>query len=326
MSLSLPLKYIYIYIYLVKNLTYIYISHYLHWIHFSIFFFFCFVSFLQHTGGHLTTLLVTTAVTIKVASEFARFYWWTWFFLILSILAYPILMLAYTSQTWFDFGVPGDALQQFWISQVGFSFGTTWLCIICVSTIVGLMDIGIKGYWRHFQTTFAHLVQEAESKGTVWSFSSGLPEQDSLAVQEEGSFVQSSQNISKDPFIQLDRLDDALWSLEKSGQLVIPGPSLPSFDGVESNNPLLNGAGKGGGAGALATRDDRSSSQIELSMAAGKKNEDGVTGRNEKKNNEMKRKTSVLERATANNGMSMDHHTAHEGAHSFRQQISASEQ
>jgi hypothetical protein len=273
-----------------------------------------------YMGGHLTTLLVTTAVTIKVASEFARFYWWTWFFLIMSILAYPVLMLAYTSQTWFDFGVPGDALQQFWVSQVGFSFGTTWLSIICVSTIVGLMDVGIKGYWRHFQTTFAHLVQEAESKGTVWLFSSGLPTQDSLAVQEEGkSQVQPSQ-ISKDPFIQLDRLNDALWSLEKSGQLVIPGPSLPSFDGGDnSENALLGGAA---GDEGLSSRDDRSSSQIELSLAAGKKNEDGLTGRN----SEVKRKTSVLERATANNGMSMDHHAAHEGANSFRQQISASEQ
>ena len=59
-----------------------------------------------------------------------------------------------------------------------------------------------------------------------------------------------------------------------------------------------------------------------MSLAAGKKNEDGLTGRN----SEVKRKTSVLERATANNGMSMDHHAAHEGANSFRQQISASEQ
>ena len=181
----------------------------------------------------------------------------------MSILAYPVLMLAYTSQTWFDFGVPGDALQQFWVSQVGFSFGTTWLCIICVSTIVGLMDVGIKGYWRHFQTTFAHLVQEAESKGTVWSFSSGLPTQDSLAVQEEGSSQVQPSQISKDPFIQLDRLNDALWSLEKSGQLVIPGPSLPSFDGGDnSENALLGGAA---GDGGLSSRDDRSSSQIEVS-------------------------------------------------------------
>ena len=121
----------------------------------------------------------------------------------------------------------------------------------------------IKGYWRHFQTTFAHLVQEAESKGTVWSFSSGLPTQDSLAVQEEGSSQVQPPQILKDPFIQLDRLNDALWSLEKSGQLVIPGPSLPSFDGGDnSENALLGGAA---GDGGLSSRDDRSSSQIEVS-------------------------------------------------------------
>jgi hypothetical protein len=63
-------------------------------------------------GGHLTTLLLTIAVTVKVCSEFARFYWWTMFFLVISILAYPVLMFAYTAQYSYSFGVSGDALQQ----------------------------------------------------------------------------------------------------------------------------------------------------------------------------------------------------------------------
>ena len=81
-------------------------------------------------------------------------------------------------------------------------------------------------------------------------------------MQEEGKSQVQPQQISKDPFIQLDRLNDALWSLEKSGQLVIPGPSLPSFDGGDNENALL---GDAAGDGGLSSRDDRSSSQIEVS-------------------------------------------------------------
>jgi len=121
-------------------------------------------------GGHLTTLLVTLAVHTKVCSEYARWYWWTFFFVVISYLAYPVLMAAYTSQTEFGFWVAGDALQQFQITQVGFAYGTTWYMMLLLISIVLLLDISVKSYVRRFQTTFSHLVQEAESKSILFRF------------------------------------------------------------------------------------------------------------------------------------------------------------
>jgi hypothetical protein len=120
-------------------------------------------------GGHLTTLLLTIAVTVKVCSEFARFYWWTMFFLVISILAYPVLMFAYTAQYSYSFGVSGDALQ-----QVSSARGT-WHRV----KTRGLLDawtLGRLDAWTH-ATSFLFplspraqysVAQVAFSYGTTW--------------------------------------------------------------------------------------------------------------------------------------------------------------
>ena len=184
----------------------------------------CTVGQTTFMGGNLTTLLLTIAVTVKVCSEFARFYWWTFFFLLISILAYPVLMLAYTAQISFNFGVTGDALQQYQVAARGFTYGTTWIGILGVVGIVGLMDLGIKNYYRRFHTTFDHLVQEAEASGTPIQYSASTNSETSLlAQQEDGGATVAVVADRTDPFVMLDLLDEELWNLEKAGKLIIPG-------------------------------------------------------------------------------------------------------
>lgn len=232
-------------------------------------------------GGNLTTLFLTIAVSVKVISEFARFYWWTIILLILSMLSYPVLMSAYTAQTTMEFGVSGDALQQYQVSQVSFSYGTTWIGILGVVGIVMLIDVLVKQYYRRFQTTFTHLVQEAESGGKPLHFKTTNKGSHGTLL-EEGKFNDDPVPQSKDPFVILDYLDDQLWKLEKSGLLTIPGPKLPTFpsdDGI--TNPTYD------------RRDHEKS--MELTSAASKNG-------SSKTDKSVNRRLSAQERSAANNG------------------------
>jgi magnesium-transporting ATPase (P-type) len=276
-------------------------------------------------GGHLTTLLLTIAVTVKVCSEFARFYWWTMFFLVISILAYPVLMFAYTAQYSYSFGVSGDALQQYSVAQVAFSYGTTWISILGVVGIVLLIDIAIKNYYRYFKTSFDHLVQEAESNAHPVMYTTDRTEYRNNANNGMASDIEAAnKEDDQDPFVVLDRLDEELWALEKSGHLVIPGPKLPTFKDEPSGGSVQ--------ATRNPTHDNRArNDSVELTEAGGKKN--AVAGGKTEGKTEGKtgggqlprRGSHAIERAAANNGMSQDHHASVTMAGTMRRQISDAE-
>ena len=48
----------------------------------------------------------------------------------------------------------------------------------------------------------------------------------------------ANKEDDQDPFVVLDRLDEELWALEKSGHLVIPGPKLPTFKDESSGGSV----------------------------------------------------------------------------------------
>tara|TARA_B100000780_G_C21111161_1_gene449033 strand:+ start:1778 stop:2218 length:441 start_codon:yes stop_codon:yes gene_type:complete len=122
----------------------------------------------------------------------------------------------------------------------------------------------------------------------------------SFAFNFQFDFISWEDTTSDDPFVQLDRLDDLLWNLEKSGALNIPGPKLPTFNDEEFN-PITTTSSNASGI----------ASGIEM-----KKNNDSPVGN--------KRQSSQA-RAASNNGMSMDNHASVTMASEFRRQISESE-
>ena len=105
---------------------------------------FCQVGQTTYLGGHITTFLLCTVVTVKIASEFARIYWWTIMpFLTFSIISYPVMMLIYTAQSTFGFGVKGDVLQQHKVAWLAFQFGTT-ISLLGTLAVVVMIDGCIK--------------------------------------------------------------------------------------------------------------------------------------------------------------------------------------
>ena len=122
----------------------------------------------------------------------------------------------------------------------------------------------------------------------------------SFSFNFQYDFISWEDTTSDDPFVQLDRLDDLLWNLEKSGALNIPGPKLPTFNDEEFN-PITTTSSNASGI---------------LSGIEMKKNNDSPVGN--------KRQSSQA-RAASNNGMSMDNHASVTMASEFRRQISESE-
>ena len=72
----------------------------------------------------------------------------------------------------------------------------------------------------------------------------------------------ANKEDDQDPFVVLDRLDEELWALEKSGHLVIPGPKLPTFKDEPSGGSVQ--------ATRNPTHDNRArNDSVELTEAGG---------------------------------------------------------
>jgi phospholipid-translocating P-type ATPase (flippase) len=288
----------------------------------------CQVGQTTYLGGHITTLLLCTVVTVKIASEFARIYWWTIMpFLAFSLISYPVMMLIYTTQITFNFGVDGDPEQQHKVAWLAFQFGTTWLSLLGCLAIVVMIDAAIKYVNRRFFTQFEHLVHEAEALGTCFAAGKQLGAADvKRAARSDSDPVLDRKEIA---LAHLDAIDEELWGLEKAGLLEIPGPKLPSFPEVEGANssdgaaaprPVSQIVSMTNPLEAAGKTRDRTASELEMGGRAGEKKSSGGDGGG--------RRVSRLSVASVNasaGGMSMDHHAAETVAGSLRRHISESE-
>ena len=276
---------------------------------------FCQVGPTTYLSGHITTLMICTVVTVKISSEFARVYWWTVFpFLAFSVISYPVMMLMYTSQMSFSFGVEGDPLQQFQVAWLAFQFGTTWLSLLAVIVIVIMIDAAIKYVHRRYYTEFEHLVHEVEANDTHFAAGKHASAAINMQMRSTNDEAQTSKELA---FKRLDAIDEELWTLEKSGLLEIPGPKLPSFPDTESSGPPREHSAKiivnmSNPLEHHGKTRQRTSSEVEMSES-------------KRRDTEKISRASVASRNSMHMGMSMDHHAAETVAGSFRRHISQSE-
>jgi hypothetical protein len=235
-------------------------------------------------------------------------------FLTFSIISYPVMMLIYTAQSTFGFGVKGDALQQHKVAWLAFQFGTTWISLLGTLAVVVMIDGCIKYVNRRFFTQFEHLVHEAEAHGTCFVAGKKLggPGATKPTIAD-GDTVPSQKDLA---LAHLDAIDEELWGLEKAGLLEIPGPKLPSFPETEERSGGRQQAQKSviNIANPLdVSRNGRERTQSEVELASGKRGDKPVS------------RPSVVSLNASAGGMSMDHHAAETVATTLRRHISESE-